>query len=378
MPSARETWRAMGNGHRIGAVAIALAVTVGVVGGGALGLSLVVPAPVPSPVTGALEPTPIPPGTSLPPLPPTPSPNPLATPSPTPQPSPGTDALLGTDGRFTVLLLGSDFRPAHPGNRTDAIMVVSVDPSTGQAAAFSIPRDTAGFPLPDGRTFNQRINALYQYLQSTEGDGGAAMRAAVAKAFGIEVDGYVFTGFTGVKRLVGAVGGVDVTLARAYYDPYYWVTSKQQGWGLPAGTSHLNGTQALIFARSRKGDNDFGRARRQQLLVGAALSKVRTRGPAVLPELLEIARDTVRTDLSLDRAIDLFGLIQTVDLDRAAKVVFGPRVYATGVRGSSFTLNLARCRKWIAENFPPERPFGAWPSVVVSTQSAAPTPTPPA
>ena len=57
------------------------------------------------------------------------------------------------------------------------------------------------------------------------------------------------------------------------------MNNHHQGWGLPAGKSHLNGAQALIFARSRKGDNDFGRARRQQILVAAAMAKVRSRGP---------------------------------------------------------------------------------------------------
>jgi LCP family protein required for cell wall assembly len=362
MPSVRETWRAMGNASRIGSVVLAAAVVSGTVGGGYLALRAMMPS---SPVSeaGEVEPTAVPPGTSLPPLPPAGSPGSLPA---TPSLAPGADPLLGTDGRFTVLLLGTDYRPAHPGNRTDAIMVVSVDPSTGQAAAFSIPRDTTAFPLPDGTRFTGKVNALYAHLQATEGDGGPAMKAAVAKAFGIELDGYVFIGFSGVKSLVAAVGGVDVFLDRAYYDPEYWVTSKQQGWGLPAGRSHLSGTQALIFARSRKGDNDFGRARRQQILVGAALNKVRTLGPGVVPTLLRIAHDTVRTDLPLARAADLFNLIETVDLEHAAKVVFGPTVYADGLGGSTFALNLSVDRKWIARNFPPERPFAGWPAKIVT------------
>ncbi len=58
---------------------------------------------------------------------------------------------------------------------------------------------------------------------------------------------------------------------------------------------------ALIFARSRKGDSDFGRARRQQVLVMAAVAKVRKRGFDDLPKLIRIAEDAVRTDLPLDR-----------------------------------------------------------------------------
>jgi LCP family protein required for cell wall assembly len=364
MASVRETWRAMGNASRIASVVLAATVVTGAVGGSYLTFSALVPAPLDTDTTPG-EPTAVPPGTSLPPLPPTAPPNPLASPAPTLPP--GADPLLGTDGRFTVLLLGTDYRPSHPGNRTDAIMVVSVDPSTGVAAAFSIPRDATRFPLPDGTTYDQKVNALYQHLETTQGDGGSRMKDAVSRAFGIEVDGYVFIGFSGVKSLVAAVGGVDIFLDQAYYDPKYWVTSKQQGWGLPAGKSHLSGAQALIFARSRQGDSDFGRARRQQILVGAALTKVRALGPRVLPTLLRIAQDTVRTDLPLTRAADLYSLLETVDLDRAAKVVFGPTVYADSVGGSSFALNLDRDRQWIAQNFPPVRPFGAWPAAVVGT-----------
>jgi LCP family protein required for cell wall assembly len=253
-------------------------------------------------------------------------------------------------------------------------MVVSVDPATGQTGAFSIPRDTTGFPLPDGSRFDPKINALYQHLQATKGHAGTAMEAAVSKAFGIEVDNYALIGFGGVRGLVDAVGGVDVVLDKAYYDPDYWVTSKRQGWGLPAGRSHLSGSQALIFARSRKGDNDFGRARRQQLLVGAALAKVRSQGPRVLPKLLGIASDTVRTDIPLDRAADLFKLLATVDLKGADKTVFGPTTFATGTT-SGFTLRLDVCRNWIAHHFPPARPFGTWPPAPPASPATSP-PTP--
>jgi LCP family protein required for cell wall assembly len=384
MPSIRETWSAMSIRSRVGSIlggVAVVAVAASVVGAAIVGGGLLNGGPNARPtidIEAEVEPTPLPPGTSAPPLAPTPTPNPSVTPSPTPSPTPpGADPVLGTDGRLTVLLLGSDYRPAHPGNRTDAIMVVSVDPASGKTAAFSIPRDTTGFPLPGGGRFNQKINALYQWFLSTGRNGGSAMETAISKAFGIEVDGYAFIGFSGVKNLVDAVGGVDVVLDKAYYDPYYWVTSRHQGWGLPAGRSHLNGAQALIFARSRKGDNDFGRARRQQILVAAALAKVRSRGPAVLPKLLRIARDTVRTDLPLARAALLFKVVATVDIKHADKVVFGPRRYANGILGtSSFTLRLADCRRWIAQHFPPVRPFGTWPVTPSPTPLPAPTATP--
>jgi LCP family protein required for cell wall assembly len=354
------------------AISLGLPLALCVAIGAGVALATVGPAPVEGVAAASSAPAasaiPI---VSLPPLPPEESLAPGASlePSPTSAP-PGADPLLGTDGRLTVLLLGSDYRPAHPGNRTDAIMVVSLDPTTGKAAAFSIPRDTSGFPLGGGRTFGPKINALYQHLQTSTGNGGRAMRQAVAKAFGIEVDGYVFIGFAGVKDLIAAVGGVDVTLDRAYYDAHYWVNAHTQGWGLPKGTSHLSPNDALIFARSRKGDNDFGRARRQQLLVMAALDKARTLGIRKLPRLLQIAKQTVRTDLPLDRAADLYHLLATTDLSRVERVVFGPTTYATGTGGSAFELNITADRHWIKINFPAIRLMGQWPAASPAPSTA--------
>src|ERR1700730_6982117 len=159
MASPREAWAALGGPSRALAVAIPVmviaAIVVVFVGLGGPANLAVTPTPSPSPTDQALPPEPTP-G----------SPEPGASPFATPLP-PGADPVLGTDGRLTILLLGSDYRPAHPGNRTDAIMVVSVDPVSGAAAAFSIPRDAVEFPLPGGGRFNEKVNALYQHLLST-------------------------------------------------------------------------------------------------------------------------------------------------------------------------------------------------------------------
>ena len=260
-----------------------------------------------------------------------------------------------------MLLLGSDFRPSSPGNRTDAIMVVSLDPATGQVGAFSVPRDTAGFPLPEGGTFKGKVNALYQWYQSRNGNGLASLEKAIAKAYGIEIDYGALTGFAGVRELVNAVGGVKVTLAKSYYDPAYWVNSHTQGWGLSAGEHKLNGATALIFARSRKGDNDFNRARRQQQLVQAAATKLLAQGSDLLPKLLAIATRTTVTDLPLTRALDVYSLVATAKVAKAKMTVFGPTTFAKSAGGTSFTPNLGASRAWIKKNFPPANPGAVWP-----------------
>ena len=378
MSDLRTTWRAMRPASRALAVG-GLLVAVVAVGGLGLVLGGGFGGPAATPAAGeSEEPEPTPqsfaPGETPPPLPPTPSPAASLVPEPSATAAAGADPVLGTDGRFTVLLLGSDYRASHPGNRTDAIMVVSMDPLSGKSAAFSIPRDTLNFPLPSGGVFGNKVNGLYQHFLTTTSNGNNAMKRAIAKAFDIELDGFVFIGFEGVRRMVDAVGGVTVVLDKAYYDPYYWVNSKTQGWGLPAGRNKLNGRTALIFARSRKGDNDFGRARRQQLLVMAALDKVRARGPAVLPKLLAIAGDTVRTDLPAARVAEIFEVVKRANLDKAQRVVFGPRSYTFELGGSAFSLDLDICRAWIAKNFPPIQKGATWPPAVTPAPTATPAP----
>jgi LCP family protein required for cell wall assembly len=339
----------------VAGLVVPVVLVVALVGGVALGAPS--ESPSPSLADGAL-PTASP---TFPPLPPTPSPALSSSPEPSDSPPPaGVDPLLGSDGRLTLLLMGTDYRPAHPGNRTDAMIVVSIDPTTGKSAGFSVPRDVSDFPLPKSGTYGPKVNGLYQHLDATMGNGGKGMKQAFARAFGIEIDNYVLIGFPGVIKLIRNVGGVDVTLAQPYYDPYYWVNNHHRGWGLPAGKSHLNGDDALIFARSRKGDSDFQRAKRQQQLVMAAVEKVRKRGIDDLGSLLGIAKETVRTDLPLDRAADLFALYSTVDLAKVDRVVFGPKKFAVRNGGTDYRLVLDLCKKWIKSHFPPERPFGAW------------------
>ena len=337
------------------------------------GLALSNPPPNAPPLGAGVVPTASP---TFPPLPPTPSPAASSTPEPSDSPPPaGVDPLLGSDGRLTLLLMGTDYRPAHPGNRTDAMIVVSIDPTTGKSAGFSVPRDVADFPLPKSGTYGPKVNGLYQHLDATMGNGGKGMKQAFARAFDIEIDNYVLIGFTGVIKLVRNVGGVDVTLAEPYYDPYYWVNNHHRGWGLPAGKSHLDAEDALIFARSRKGDSDFQRAKRQQQLVMAAVAKVRKRGIDDLGKLLNIAKETVRTDLPLARAADLFALYSTVDMAKVDRAVFGPKKFAVRAGGTDYRLVLDLCKQWIAHHFPPERPLGTWTAsapAVPPSPSAAP------
>jgi LCP family protein required for cell wall assembly len=321
----------------------------------ALGLP---PAPAPTLVPTA---TPVPPTAT--PLAERPTLRPTETPTPTPEPTPPPN-LLGTDGRLTVLFLGSDYRRGHAGNRTDMIMVASIDPVAKTVSMASIPRDTARIPLPDGHVYDPKINGLYQSLIQALGSDIQALREMeriIGAILAVEIDNGVVIGFDGVIQLIDELGGVDVRLKSAVSDPAYWLSADRRGVYFPAGVNHLDGARALIFARTRKGDNDFERARRQQLLIAAVVAAVRERGVGHLTELLDIGSRTVKTDLLLDEAPRFFEIVASVDLAARKGVVLGPRTYSSGISGtSSYQLKLPAIRdltsKWFAPVVPAPEP----------------------
>jgi LCP family protein required for cell wall assembly len=251
----------------------------------------------------------------------------------------------------------------------------------------SIPRDIARFPLPDGGTYGPKVNGLYQHYIAKMGRGkaGQEMKRAVGSALGVEIDYYAVVGFQGVRELVDAVGGVEVQLAKAVSDPYYWVTSTNRGVYFPAGVNKLTGERALIFARTRKGDNDYERARRQQLLVAAAVAKVQERGIAVVPDLVRIGTRWVMTDLPLAKTLAIFDMAGKADLATDQKVVFGPTKWASQIGGtSSYQLKLDVVRRqidaWMPAVTPPPSPSpspNALPSAAASPSpsiGASPSP----
>ena len=288
----------------------------------------------------------------------------------------GTAALsYGGDGRLTVLLLGSDFRPGHGGDRTDVVMVVTINPRTREAAALSIPRDVANFPLPNGTRFKDRINALLKYYRRQSGlKGSASMQAAlplvqkaIANLLKIEIDYHALVRFDGVEALVDEVDGVTVRIDKAWFDPKHPPTDPPGSYFPQSTAWELRGTsapqcrgwyrygpykgqpgyychRALVFARSRKGtgNNDFVRAARQQRLVEAAVRKVLARGRGTnLSALVGEGRIQVsglqlwtNIPLTTSNAVAMYDLLAGVKpLNKS--VVLKPTTYARKIPGSA-------------------------------------------
>jgi len=283
--------------------------------------------------------------------------------------------ILGTDGRFTILLLGSDSRPSHPGVRTDTIMIASVDPKTGKAAAVSIPRDTVNFPLSSSRRFGSKINALYAYLARSSKTPGTQMRKIVGKTLGIEIDAYVIVGFDAFRNLVNTVGGLRVYVAKTFYDYSYSIRKGHHGFGLKKGWHTLRDLTALAFARTRHADSDYARARRQQQLVAAAVTKVKSLGLIRLVGLIAASKGLIKTDLPLAYAPLIYTMVSRANLAHAKQTVFGPTAFASSVGGYNNVLKIGVVRAWIKKYFPTVHKNGTWlPAVPPPPPTPSPTP----
>jgi LCP family protein required for cell wall assembly len=204
-----------------------------------------------------------------------------------------TAELSEPTGRdLTFLVVGSDsregiedltfFGPAG-GERGDVIMMVRLDATSGEARILSVPRDLwveiPGFG-------EDKINAAFSY------GGPSLMVQTIRENLGIQVNHYVEIDFVGFIDMVNQLGGIEMTFA-------YPARDKNSGLNIDAGTQILDGEQALAFARSRKYEeyqgeqwvsvdaSDLGRAARQQQVVGAILSKLKS--PSSIAEAGDIA-----------------------------------------------------------------------------------------
>lgn len=275
----------------------------------------------------------------------------------------------GTDGRLTVLMVGSDWRErlAGTGERTDAMMIVSVDDQK-HITAVSLPRDVGRVPIGPTEMFQPKINGLFKHFKQTYGTREQAlehMRQAFEYTFGIEIDYVAYIRFTGVDRLVDEVGGVPVAVPYDIFDPTINddLSARQHGAKfVRSDTTLMRGdaappcytvgdpvnwnatptcTRALLYVRSRHGpgNNDWRRARRQQDFVFAAIERVISRGSGANLEALRLAAlskpDEFYTTLPTDPAsvLALYDMLDGATLPNSA--VLKPPTYASDVLNTS-------------------------------------------
>lgn len=197
--------------------------------------------------------------------------------------------------------------------RTDTLFLLSLDLNNHKASMLSIPRDTyAHIAGTKDRYF--KINEAY------ETGGPQRSIDTVDELLGVHADHYLVLNIDSTKKMVDALGGVDVNVEHPMdYD---------DDWGhlhihLKPGFQHLDGDQAVGFARfrhARKGltpeDGDERRAYRQHVLLRGMIAQAKSFANATqAPKLMDVAMSTVRTDLSRTQLLDLAFIFRGVQPD---------------------------------------------------------------
>jgi LCP family protein required for cell wall assembly len=300
-----------------------------------------------------------------------PSPSPTAGPTGTPGPTASPVAL---DERVNILLLGVDRRPSDRTFNTDTMIVVSIDPKTQQIAMLSLPRDVVDVPIPKawpayayyGGKYPNKINSLWSRATGSPSlfpfpdgtRGPEALKGILGNLYGLEIPWYVEVDFDGFRRVVDTLGGVTVRADLPVQDDHY---PQEFGRGatrlyIPATIQHMTGDQALAFARSRHGSNDFDRASRQQSVILALRQQADV--PTVvgrLPELLATLKDAIHTDIPTSMLPQLASLADQVGFDHVRSLVFSPRRFgrenANDPRGYVIIPNVTAIRQAVKDVF---------------------------
>ena len=248
------------------------------------------------------------------------------------------------DSRINILLTG-----IH-GSLTDTLMVLSVNPVDKSVVMLSFPRDISNFPLYDGRTFTGKINSLMSWARRNPSDMPdgpfPTLVNELGYLLGVPIHYYAAINLDGFVKVIDEVGGITVDNPRAINDPRYDWQDGTHGFTLPAGKVKLDGRTALAYVRSRQGvgDSDFTRAARQQQLLVALRSKLTSPDMLTkLPSVIQLAGDSVRTNLPTDRLDEFIGLAREVDTKTIKQYVLGPP-YSThppnSTTGGVYTLKL--------------------------------------
>ena len=210
-----------------------------------------------------------------------------------------------------ILLLGSDSELGYKNMRTDTLIVLSVNRTKGTVAMLSLPRDLLAWVPAWGM---RRLNQVYAHGEQGGWRRGGfdLLRQTILYNYGLNVHYHVLIDFSGLRRIVDYVDGVEIVVECAIKDKLHSDTRLPDEARpvdevysvLDVGVYEFDGLETLWYARTRRGATDLERGRRQQQILRGVWGRLREsdllRNPGALYELWQLARTVVHTDLPLD------------------------------------------------------------------------------
>lgn len=199
-----------------------------------------------------------------------------------------------------IMLVGQAARDNEEYRLADTMILCSINRETKTLTMSSFQRDmrvTIPAYAGHGAGFS-RMNVCYHlgsYYTGEEIDSMKMLALAVEQNFGIHVDHTVEVDFQAFEKIVDLLGGVDIDLT---VEEAKFMTEKKKCGNFEEGVNHLNGKQALIYARIRKIDNDFKRTNRQRNVITSLLNKMRTMNIMDINGLFKEVVPMVKTDMT--------------------------------------------------------------------------------
>jgi len=249
--------------------------------------------------------------------------------------------------RINVLLLGGDWTDHREGIRTDSMMVASIDTRTGQTLLISLPRNLNKAPFPAGSPAaaqfpdgfqcpegtdegNCYLNAMYRYGEEhhtllppgTKHPGAALLMQSISEIIGRPIDYFAMVNLDGFQDIVNAFGGIQLRVTERI--PIggevlaNGVVIPPHGYLEPGLYPHMTGRQAMWYARSRFGQDDYARMIRQRCVMGAIARQADPK--TVLTKFTALAKATKNTVMMNIPSAAFPALLELAGNGRSAKI----------------------------------------------------------
>ena len=230
---------------------------------------------------------------------------------------------FGQSKYWTVAVFGVDSRDGNlgAGALSDVIMLASINRKTGDVNLTSVYRDT--YLQIDDEGKYHKINEAYFK------GGPKQVIAALNRNFDLDVDDYVTFNWKAVAEGLNVLGGVDLDISDkefAYINAF--ITETVQGTGLGSvqlehsGMNHLDGVQAVAYARLRLMDTDFNRTARQRKVLELAMQKAKAASKKTLVATAMEVMPDIQTSIGADDILDIAKTVKKYNIQNAVGFPF--------------------------------------------------------
>ena len=220
------------------------------------------------------------------------------------------------DGVYNILLLGVEAIGSNgvASGRTDSIMIATINTKQKTLGLTSIMRDSY-VTLPG--YYDTRINSAF-------GKGGIELLyETIAYNYNLRIDGSAIVSFETFQKIIDELGGVDIeiTPVEAEYLNTTNYVSKKSNRTLKPGVNHMNGNQALGYARVRYratldgSKDDQGRTSRHRRVMAAIFKEVKKSNPVTLVKLLDTVFSQIQTDIKKSNASSYLAEVLELSID---------------------------------------------------------------